>query len=142
MFVIHYFKEMNLDKKLLEGIKMLGYAEATPIQEKCIPSIKAGKDVVGQSLTGSGKTAAFGLPILEKVIPGDGIQALILTPTRELCVQVRDSIEAMGRYTPINVISIYGGVEYFQQMEGIKSAEIVVATPGRLLIIFQEETFH
>ncbi|MCX6803950.1 MAG: DEAD/DEAH box helicase, partial [Candidatus Diapherotrites archaeon] len=127
------FKDMKLVKRLLEGIKLMGFNEATGIQEKCIPQIKKGMDVVGQSLTGSGKTAAFGLPILEKITPGVGIQALVLTPTRELCVQNRDTLEMMAKFLPINIISIYGGVGFFQQMEDIKIAEVVVATPGRLL---------
>jgi ATP-dependent RNA helicase DeaD len=124
---------MGLDPKLIEGIKLMGIKDPTPIQAKCIPHLKAGKDLVGQSLTGSGKTAAFGLPILEKIVPGAGLQALIITPTRELCVQVRDNIESMARYLPINVKSVYGGVGFFQQIEDLKIAEIIVATPGRLL---------
>lgn len=127
------FSKLKLDKRVLDGIKLMGFKETTAIQESCIPLIKAGKDVVGQSLTGSGKTAAFGLPLLEKVMPGQGIQALILTPTRELCQQVRDNLESMGKFVPLNIISIYGGVGFFQQIEEIKTAEIVVATPGRLL---------
>ena len=111
----------------------MGFTTPTPIQEKCIPEIKAGRDLVGQSLTGSGKTAAFGLPILEKIVPGNGLQALVLTPTRELCHQVRDHLEQMSKFMPINITSIYGGVGYFQQIEELKYAEIIVATPGRLL---------
>lgn len=124
---------MGLNNKLIDGLKLMRITNPTPIQEKCIPLIKAGKDVVGQSLTGSGKTAAFGLPILEKIIPGGGIQALVVVPTRELCVQVRDNLEQYSKFLPINIISIYGGVGFFQQMEEIKFGEIVVATPGRLL---------
>ena len=127
------FTKMGLSPKLVEGLKVMGITTPTPIQEKCIPLIKAGKDVVGQSLTGSGKTAAFGLPILEKIVPGAGLQALIIVPTRELCVQVRDHLEMYAKFLPINIISIYGGVGFFQQMEEIKFGEIIVATPGRLL---------
>jgi len=124
---------MGLNHKLIEGLKLMGIKDPTPIQLKCIPDLRAGKDLVGQSLTGSGKTAAFGLPILEKIVPGNGLQALIITPTRELCVQVRDNLEQMARFLPINVKSVYGGVGFFQQIEDIKIAEIIVATPGRLL---------
>ncbi len=127
------FTKMGLNPKLVEGLKVMGITTPTPIQEKCIPLIKAGKDVVGQSLTGSGKTAAFGLPILERIVPGAGLQALIVVPTRELCVQVRDHLEQYAKFLPINIISIYGGVGFFQQMEEIKFGEIIVATPGRLL---------
>ncbi len=127
------FTKMGLNPKLVEGLKVMGITVPTAIQEKCIPQIKAGKDLVGQSLTGSGKTAAFGLPILEKIVPGAGLQALIVVPTRELCVQVRDNLEQYAKFLPINIISIYGGVGFFQQMEEIKFGEIIVATPGRLL---------
>ncbi len=127
------FSKLNINPKLLEGIKHMGFTSPTPIQEKCIPEIKAGRDLVGQSLTGSGKTAAFGLPILEKIVPGAGVQALVLTPTRELCHQVRDHLEQMSKFMPINITSIFGGVGYYQQIEELKYAEIIVATPGRLL---------
>ncbi|MGI6589620.1 MAG: DEAD/DEAH box helicase [Candidatus Iainarchaeum sp.] len=127
------FLEMGLNPKLVEGLNLMRITTPTPIQEKCIPQIKAGKDVVGQSLTGSGKTAAFGLPILEKIIPGGGLQALIIVPTRELCVQIRDNLEQYSKFLPINIISVYGGVGFFQQIEELKYGEIVVATPGRLL---------
>jgi superfamily II DNA/RNA helicase len=127
------FENMKLDPKILKGIKLMGFKEPTPIQEKCFKPVREGKDLVGQSLTGSGKTGAFGLPTLDRIVPGGGIQMLVLTPTRELCVQVRDALEEIGRFLPINLISIYGGVGYFPQVEGIKTAEVVVATPGRLL---------
>lgn len=127
------FTKMGLNPKLVEGLKAMGITTPTAIQDKCIPQIKSGKDLVGQSLTGSGKTAAFGLPILEKIVPGAGLQALILIPTRELCVQVRDNLEQYAKFLPINIISIYGGVGFYQQMEEIKFGEIIVATPGRLL---------
>jgi|GEM_PF-478092 len=127
------FTKLKVHEKLVQGLKLMGITDPTAIQQKAIPEIKAGKDVVGQSLTGSGKTAAFGLPILEKVVPGEGIQALVLTPTRELCLQVKESLETMSRFLPINIITIYGGVGFYEQTEGIKIAEVVVATPGRLL---------
>lgn len=124
---------MGLNPKLVEGLKLMGIKDPTPIQAKCIPELKAGRDLIGLSLTGSGKTAAFGLPILEKIIPGNGIQALIITPTRELCVQDRDSLESMAKFLPINIKCVYGGVGFYQQIEDLKIAEIIVATPGRLL---------
>ncbi|MDD3159592.1 MAG: DEAD/DEAH box helicase [Candidatus ainarchaeum sp.] len=134
------FKKLKLEEKLIKGITEMGYKKPTKIQEKCIPEIKAGKDVVGQSLTGSGKTAAFGLPLIEKVIPGNGIQAIILTPTRELCLQVKDSLNTMSKYYPINIKAIFGGVGYYQQHEDIKIAEIIVATPGRLIDHLERRT--
>ena len=99
-------EDLNLSPNLLRTIKDLGYTELTPIQEKCIPEIRQGKDVVGQSSTGSGKTVAFGLPIIEKIEPNKGIQSLILTPTRELCVQVTDAINTRGRYMHVKATSI------------------------------------
>ncbi len=127
------FKELKLNEKLLRSIEELGYKEPTGIQAKCIPLILEGKDVVGQSLTGSGKTAAFGLPIMQNIVPGNGIQALVLTPTRELCSQVTESLLKMSKYYPINIAGIYGGVGFYQQVEDVRNAEMIVATPGRLL---------
>ncbi|MBI5392878.1 DEAD/DEAH box helicase, partial [Candidatus Woesearchaeota archaeon] len=126
-------KNMNLNSNLIQAVTELGYTEATGIQEKCIPEILAGKDVFGQSSTGSGKTAAFGLPILQRMQPNQGIQVLILTPTRELCVQVTDSLRDFAKYTKYKIISVYGGVSIQNQFEAIKTADIVVATPGRVL---------
>ncbi len=127
------FSKLNIHEKVMKGLTEMGFEIPTSIQQRCIPEIKKGHDIVGQSLTGSGKTAAFGIPLLEQVTPGEGIQALILTPTRELCLQVRDNLEKMGKYVPLNIKSIFGGVGYYQQREDILIAEIIVATPGRLL---------
>ncbi|MEK6956176.1 MAG: DEAD/DEAH box helicase, partial [Nanoarchaeota archaeon] len=111
-------EELNLKPQLVEAIKDLGFTEFTNIQEKCIPEILQGKDIFGHSSTGSGKTAAFGLPILEKITPGKGLQALILTPTRELCVQVTDAIETFGKQLRARVVSVYGGVAIGPQISG------------------------
>ena len=138
------FEELNLNPKLLNVVKELGFTELTPIQQKCIPLIQQGKDVVGQSSTGSGKTAAFGLPILEKVEHGAGVQVLILTPTRELCVQVAAMMRDFGKYLHIKVAEVFGGVSIGPQMDSIKRAEIVVGTPGRILDHIERHTisFH
>lgn len=127
------FEELNLRPELLKAIVQLGYTDTTEIQEKCIPTILSGKDMVGQSQTGSGKTAAFGLPILNKLENGKGIQAIILTPTRELCVQIHDNMKLMGRFTGLKVASIYGGVSIGPQIDDLRRAEIVIGTPGRVL---------
>ncbi len=127
------FEDLNLNPKTLSAVKELGFTELTPIQQKCIPPIQQGKDVVGQSSTGSGKTAAFGLPIIEKIRPGSGVQVLILTPTRELCVQVAEAMKKFGKYMHIKVAEVYGGVSISPQMQAIKRADIVVGTPGRIL---------
>lgn len=127
------FEELNLSQDLMKAVKKNGFTTPTPIQKSCIPKIKEGRDVVGQSLTGSGKTAAFGLPILEKIQPGKGIQALILTPTRELASQVRETLANFASFTRINVTSVYGGVGMEPQIQALRRAEVVVATPGRML---------
>ncbi|MFA5358106.1 MAG: DEAD/DEAH box helicase, partial [archaeon] len=127
------FTKLGLNEKLLKALELMHFSEPTPIQASCIPKVLAGKDVIGQSFTGSGKTAAFGLPILGKIVPGSGIQLLVLTPTRELAVQVRDHLDQMAKFLPVNIYSIYGGTGFFQQYEDIKNAEAIVATPGRLL---------
>jgi len=133
-------EDLNLNSNLLHSIKDLGYTELTPIQEKCIPEIRQGKDVVGQSSTGSGKTVAFGLPIIEKVEPGKGVQSLVLTPTRELCVQVTDAINALGKYMHVRAASVYGGVGIEPQIHAIRKAEIIVGTPGRIIDHIRRKT--
>ncbi|MBI2144865.1 DEAD/DEAH box helicase [Candidatus Woesearchaeota archaeon] len=134
------FEELDLHPALLKAVKGMGFEDATPIQEKCIPPIRQGKDVVGHSSTGSGKTAAFGLPILEKIQPGKGLQALILTPTRELCVQVTEALREFGRYLNVRATSVYGGVGIEPQMKAITTADIVVGTPGRILDHLERRT--
>lgn len=135
-------EDLNLSPNLLRAIEDLGYTELTPIQEKCIPEIRQGKDVVGQSSTGSGKTVAFGLPIIEKIEPSKGIQSLILTPTRELCVQVTDAINTLGKYMHVKATSIYGGVGIEPQIQAIKRADIVVGTPGRIIDHIRRRTIN
>lgn len=127
------FEEFGFNEHIMKAIKELGYEDPTLIQEKSIPIVAAGKDVVAQSSTGSGKTAAFGLPVLEKLEPGKGIQMLILTPTRELCVQDKEAIEQFAKYLHIHVIAVYGGVGYEPQIHGMRTADVVCATPGRML---------
>jgi len=127
------FKTLNINTKLKNKIYEFGFKELTSIQEKCIPEILTGRDVVGQAETGSGKTLAFCLPILDMVKLKDGLQVLILTPTRELCIQVTDVFKDFGRNLGIKTIDIYGGVNIEPQIRNITNANIIVATPGRLL---------
>lgn len=127
------FNELNINKKLIEKTHEEGYEELTLIQEKCLPAIIKGNDVVGQAETGSGKTVAFCLPILDKIVPRNGIQALVLTPTRELCVQVMDVFKDFGAQLKIKTISVYGGVSISNQIKNLPSADIVCGTPGRIL---------
>jgi len=127
------FEEMGLNSELLLAIKELGYSNPTPIQEKCIPLIIEGNDVVGQSLTGSGKTATFALPILNDIFLGMKAQVLVLTPTRELAQQIKEHFDELGKYTQIKTACIFGGVEYDSQVRGLKESEVIISTPGRLL---------
>jgi len=134
------FEELNINKKLLETIHRQGFEELTAIQEKCLPEIIKGKDVVGQSETGSGKTLAFCLPILDKIVPGTGLQTVVLTPTRELCVQVSEVFIEYGRPLGIKTTSVYGGVGIEPQIKGIRTSDIVVGTPGRMLDHLRRKT--
>lgn len=136
------FEELHLEPSLLKVIHELKFEEPTEIQEKSIPLMKQGYDVIGESATGSGKTLAFAVPIIEKTRKGEGIQALILVPTRELCEQVTKEMRKFSKYKHLTVISIYGGVSYNPQTEGLAKAEIVVATPGRILDHLQKATFQ
>jgi ATP-dependent RNA helicase RhlE len=130
------FNQLNLDSRLRTGITHLGYSTPTPIQEAAIPPALAGQDLIGTSQTGTGKTAAFVLPILNKLLSGSRNQtrALIITPTRELAEQIHESIRALGAGTKIRSATIYGGVGTTQQVKALKDGvEILVACPGRLL---------
>jgi ATP-dependent RNA helicase DeaD len=127
------FENLNINSDLKDKINKFNFSKLTPIQEKCIPEIINGNDVVGQAETGSGKTLAFVLPILNKIIRNGDLQVLVLTPTRELCIQVADVFNDFGRNLGINVTSIYGGVSIEPQIDDIPYSQIIVATPGRLL---------
>ncbi len=134
------FEELNINKKLIDKTREQGFEELTLIQEKCLPEIIDGKDVVGQAETGSGKTLAFCLPILDRIIPGEGLQTVVLTPTRELCVQVTDVFKDFGKILGIKTTSVYGGVGIELQIKKIRTSEIVVGTPGRMLDHLRRET--
>ena len=136
------YTEMNIEKPILDAILELGFKETTEIQEKAIPLVKAGKDVMGQSETGSGKTAAFGLPILEKVKQKAGIQALIVAPTRELAEQISKNLKSFSKNKKFFITTVYGGVSLNPQIEYLKIAEIVVGTPGRILDHLRRGTLH
>jgi ATP-dependent RNA helicase DeaD len=127
------FTDVELSENILNSLRKIGFEEPTSIQEKCIPDALLGKDIIGQSQTGSGKTAAFGLPIIQKIEKNKTPQALILTPTRELCEQVSQALQEYSHYSGISSKPIYGGVSYNPQMRALEKSEILVATPGRLL---------
>jgi len=127
------FEKLNINLKLHKKIFEFGFKDLTSIQEKCIPETLKGRDVVGQAETGSGKTLAFCLPILDMIKPDNGLQVLILTPTRELCIQVTNVFKDFGKNLGIKAIDIYGGVNIEPQIRNITNSNIIVATPGRLL---------
>ncbi|MAG08149.1 ATP-dependent RNA helicase [Candidatus Woesearchaeota archaeon] len=128
---MNVFENLGLGHELQATIKGLGFTEPTEIQALSIPHITEGKDVIGESATGSGKTLAFGSAIAEKVMPRKGLQALILTPTRELAEQVKDVLKQLS--PNLNIIAIYGGVSIGPQIDDLPRADVVVATPGRML---------
>jgi len=129
------FTKLGLSRPVLEGVKAAGYVEPTPIQLRAIPLVMAGKDLIGSAQTGTGKTAAFALPILSQLDqPAPGPRALVLEPTRELAAQVETAFRDYARFTPLQVAVAYGGVGYGQQNDALrKGVDVLVATPGRLL---------
>src|SRR3989338_4083385 len=132
------FSELGLSKELIGAIDRLGFEEPTQIQEISIPHIIKGEDLIGESATGSGKTLAFGCGIIEKVNPKEKIQALVLTPTRELAEQIKDHLRKLTK--ELKIITVYGGVPIDKQIKDLKYAHVIVATPGRLLDHLNRET--
>src|SRR4051794_14854957 len=128
------FADLELRPELLEALTALGYEEPTPIQREAIPPLIAGKDLLGQAATGTGKTAAFALPILQRLTPGGKPAALVLVPTRELAVQVSEALHRYGRPLGARVLPIYGGQPIVRQLRALeRGVDVVVATPGRAL---------
>lgn len=134
------FEELEINRRLIDKTREEGIEELTPIQERALPEIIRGKDVVGQAETGSGKTLAFCLPILDRIARGQGLQVLVLTPTRELCVQVTDVFVEYGKTLGLKTTSVYGGVGIGPQIKGVQTSEIVVGTPGRILDHIRRKT--
>jgi len=135
------FSSFGLDPLLLRGIRELGFARPTPIQQQAIPPAMAGRDVLGCAATGSGKTAAFGLPILHHLMakPRRTTRALILTPTRELCAQIDAHIQELAVHTPVTSAAVFGGVGMGPQEHALRAGvDVIVATPGRLLDHFRK----
>jgi ATP-dependent RNA helicase DeaD len=128
------FSDFNLHPALMQALSELGYTTPTPIQSGMIPLMLTGVDVIGQAQTGTGKTAAFALPILNNYQPGKNPQALVLTPTRELALQVAEAMQGYGRHLCVRVLAIYGGQGFVQQIKQLRrGVDIVAGTPGRLL---------
>jgi ATP-dependent RNA helicase DeaD len=140
------FEELGLQEKLLKAVGELGFTQPTPIQEKAIPVLLSGtKDLIGLAQTGTGKTAAFGLPLLQLLEPGKKFpQALIICPTRELCMQIVNEVELFKKYTTgLNVVAVYGGASISMQIRDIRrGVQVVVATPGRLIDLIERKAIN
>ncbi|MBZ4668748.1 MAG: box helicase domain protein, partial [Defluviitaleaceae bacterium] len=137
------FEELNISEELNRAIRDMGFEETTPIQAQAIPHILEGKDVIGQAQTGTGKTASFGIPILEMVDPQDqNLQALVLCPTRELAIQVAEEIRKLGKYLQgIKLLPIYGGQPIERQIRSLKKGvQIIIGTPGRVMDHMRRKT--
>jgi ATP-dependent RNA helicase DeaD len=134
------FASLDLPEALLRAVEGMGYTQATQVQAAAIPKARGGRDLIVQSRTGTGKTAAFGIPIIEKVDSSlKEVQALILTPARELCLQVTTEMERLGEHGGVRALAIYGGDSMTRQIEGLKrGAQVVVGTPGRLLDLLRQ----
>jgi ATP-dependent RNA helicase DeaD len=137
------FTSLNLREELVQAITELGYEEPTPIQATIIPIMLKGADVIGQAQTGTGKTAAFALPILHNFTPQRHVQALILAPTRELALQVADSMTVYGKHLDVRVLAVYGGQPYGPQISRLnRGVDVVVGTPGRLLDLIERKALN
>ncbi len=140
------FKELHLIAPILKALEAEGYTSPTPIQEQAIPDVLRGKDLLGCAQTGTGKTAAFAIPILQNLflqrnheVGNDNIKALILTPTRELAIQIDESFAAYGKYTGIRHTVVFGGVSQYHQTNQLrKGIDVLIATPGRLLDLISQ----
>jgi ATP-dependent RNA helicase DeaD len=133
------FGTLPVDGPVARSLAAMRYHEPTPIQEQSIPLLRAGRDMLAQAQTGTGKTAAFGIPMIEIIrTPERGVQAIVLVPTRELCLQVADELKRLGAHAGVRVIAVYGGVGLGRQIEGLqRGAHIVVGTPGRVEDLLQ-----
>ena len=127
------FEKLGLSKEVADILKKQGIKDPTEIQEKTIPLLLDGKDIIGGSATGSGKTLAFASPIIENLVPRKFVQALILTPTRELAEQVTESIKDFSKNKKLNILAVYGGVNIERQIRQLAITDVLVGTPGRIL---------
>jgi ATP-dependent RNA helicase DeaD len=129
------FKELGLSPQIQQALDELGYADPTPIQDQAIPELLGGHDVIGQAQTGTGKTAAFGLPLLQYLDPGnDEVQAVVLTPTRELCIQVTQALRSYAEHLDVEIVAVFGGAPIKSQQAQLRAgAHVVVATVGRMM---------
>lgn len=139
------YSELNLSEELLKAVERMGFTEMTEIQEKAIPVMLAGHEIIAKAPTGTGKTCAFGIPIIEKINPADAfVQAVILCPTRELSTQICEELRQLAHFKPeIKIVAVYGGQPIDKQITALKhGAQIVVATPGRMLDHMHRRTIN
>ncbi|MGD6858284.1 DEAD/DEAH box helicase [Bacillus infantis] len=139
------FSDFNLSKELEKAVSNMGFEEPTPIQAQAIPIGLSGRDMIGQAQTGTGKTTAFGIPLLEKIDVTEGIQGLVLAPTRELAVQVAEELNRIGQVKGVRTLPIYGGQDISRQIRALKKdrgPHIIAATPGRLIDHIERKTIR
>ena len=135
-FEVLQYENSGLDERILKAVSEMGFENMTPIQAQAIPVFMDGMDIIGQAQTGTGKTAAFGIPVLQMVDPNvKSLQALILCPTRELAIQAAEEIRKFGKYMEgVKVLPIYGGQDINKQIRSLRNGvQIVVGTPGRVM---------
>ncbi|QQE10863.1 DEAD/DEAH box helicase [Planctomycetota bacterium] len=137
------FSDLGLRSSVLKGVEKMGFEHPTDIQAILIPAVLSGQDVIGQAKTGTGKTAAFGLPLLHQCERDVPMQALILTPTRELAAQICSELDELGEFTPINSTCIIGGMSMRKQQKAVEDgAQIIVGTPGRIMDLYARKQIH
>jgi ATP-dependent RNA helicase DeaD len=135
----HTFGALPVSAPIARALQAMRFSQPTPVQERSIPILREGKDLLAQAQTGTGKTAAFGIPLVEAIDPQRrGVQAIILVPTRELCLQVAEELRQLGAYRHVRITAVYGGVGYGRQTNGLNGgAQVVVGTPGRVEDLLQ-----
>lgn len=136
------FRKLGIPEHILKSLSELKFGTPSEIQEKAIPLVMQGKDVIGGSATGSGKTLVFAVGIIDRVAPGKGVQALILEPTRELAEQVKKAMRHFAKNTQLKIDAIYGGVSMEPQLKALEKSEVVIGTPGRLLDHLERDTLQ
>jgi len=137
------FITLGINKQLIRALNDMGFEEPTPIQQEGIPTLLTGQDLIGQAQTGTGKTAAFGIPLIEKVLGAETIQGIVLTPTRELAIQVAEELNKIAQFTDVHALPIYGGQDIGRQIKALKKRpQIIVATPGRLMDHMERRTIR
>src|SRR5690606_3949592 len=137
------FTQLGLNGALGYAVQEMGYTEPTPIQAQAIPVVLAGRDVIGSAQTGTGKTAAFALPILHRLGAHGRMRCLVLEPTRELALQVEEAFQQYSKFTDLTTTIVYGGVGYGKQREDLRrGVDVLAATPGRLLDLLEDGTTH